>query len=403
MSSKGVPMPALDGMRVLDFTQYEAGPSCCQYLAWLGADVVKVEPPRGEPGRRTGGGDGVAQYFENYNANKRSVAVDVATETGRDLVRRLVTGFDVFVENQGPRVMEKLALDPVSLHAVNPALIYTRIKGYGLSGPYAEYRSFDMLAQAAAGLFSLTGAPDGPPMRPGGTFGDTATGAHSAMAILAAYVQRQRTGEGQVIEMSMHEVMTMFIRTTGIRGWALDGSAAPRVGNRLGGAPTDMFACTPFGPNDYVYVMVGTVRMWEALCKVIDRPELLDDPRFATGAGREEHDGLLHAEVAEWCRTKTKHEAMQLLADAGIAASAVMDTQDVFHDPHLQARGFVHEVPHPVHGTVLLLDKPFRLEKSDVPLRAAPVLGADTDSVLGSELGLDADELAALRAGGVIA
>jgi formyl-CoA transferase len=396
-------VPALDGMRVLDFTQYEAGPSCCQYLAWLGADVVKVEPPRGEPGRKVGVPDGKSQYFENYNANKRSVVVDVSTPAGVDLIHRLIPGFDVFVENQGPRVMEKLGLDPPALHALNPSLIYTRIKGYGLSGPYSEYRSFDMLAQAAAGLFSLTGAPDGPPTRPGGTFGDTATGAHSAMAILAAYVQRMRTGEGQVVELSMHEVMTMFIRTTGIRGWALDGTPSPRVGNKLGGAPTDMYPCSPFGPNDYVYVMVGTVRMWEALCKVIDRPELLDDPRFATGSGREEHEALLQAEVASWCATKTKHEAMKLLADAGIAAAAIMDTQDVFHDPHLQARGFVQEIAHPQHGTVLLLDKPFRLEKSDVPLRAAPVLGADTDAVLAAELGLGADELAALHAAGVIA
>jgi formyl-CoA transferase len=396
-------MPALDGMRVLDFTQYEAGPSCCQYLAWLGADVVKVEPPRGEPGRKTGAAGGVAQYWENYNANKRSVVVDVSSEQGRDLLRRLVTGYDVFVENQGPRVMEKLGLDPISLAAAHPSLIYARIKGYGLSGPYAEYRSFDMLAQAAAGLFSLTGEADGPPMRPGGTFGDTATGAHTAMAIIAAYVQKQRTGEGQVIEMSMHEVMTMFIRTTGIRGWDLDGEPAPRIGNRLGGAPTDMYACAPFGPNDYVFVMVGTVRMWEAMCKVLDRLDLLEDPRFATGSGRAEHEELLHEIVATWCASKTKHEAMTLLAEAGIAASAVMDTQDVFHDPHLQARGFVQEVAHPTHGTVLLLDKPFRLEKSDVPLQAAPVLGADTDSVLTAELGLAADDLAALRDAGVIA
>jgi formyl-CoA transferase len=396
-------MPALDGMRVLDFTQYEAGPSCCQYLAWLGADVVKVEPPRGEPGRQLARPGTLSQYFENYNANKRSVVVDVSSEDGRDLLRRLVAGFDVFVENQGPGVMEKLGLDPPALHEVKPALVYARIKGYGLSGPYAEYRSFDMLAQAAAGLFSLTGEADGPPTRPGGTFGDTATGAHTAMAILAAYVQQQRTGEGQVIEMSMHEVMTMFIRTTASGSWALDGEAAPRIGNALGAAPTDMYPCEPYGPNDYVYVMAGTQRMWESLCKVIDRLDLLEDERFATFGGRKEHEAVLKAEIAEWCRTKTKHEAMTLLADAGIAASAVMDTQDVFHDPHLTARGFVQQVEHPVHGSVLLLDKPFRLEKSDVPLRAAPVLGTDTDAVLSAELDLGPDDLAALRAAGVIA
>jgi formyl-CoA transferase len=396
-------MPALDGMRVLDFTQYEAGPSCCQYLAWLGADVVKVEPPGGEPGRRTGAGSGVAQYFENYNGNKRSVVVDVRTEAGRDLVQRMAKRFDVFVENQGPRVMEKLGLDPVSLQADHPELIYARIKGYGLSGPYAEYRSFDMLAQAAGGLFALTGEHDGPPTRPGGTFGDTGTGVHTAMAILAAYVQRQRTGEGQLIEMSMHEVMTMFIRTTGISGWSLDGDAAPRIGNALGGAPSDMYPCAPFGENDYVFIMVGTPKMWEALCKVMDRLDLLEDERYLHAAGRHEHTGELHGIIADWCAARTKIEAMTSLSEAGIAASAVMDTQDVFNDPHLTARGFVQHVEHPVHGTVLLLDKPFRLEKSEVPLRAAPVLGADTDDVLGAELDLSTDALAALRSEGIIA
>ena len=396
-------MPALDGMRVLDFTQYEAGPSCCQYLAWLGADVVKIEPPGGEPGRRTGRSDKVAQYFQNYNGNKRSVVVDVATEPGRELVCRLASRFDVFVENQGPGVMEKLGLAPDTLHAVHPGLIYARIKGYGLSGPYAEYRSFDMLAQAAAGLFSLTGTPDGPPTRPGGTFADTATGAHTAMAILAAYVQRQRTGESQVIEVSMHEVMTMFIRTTGVGSWDADAPAAPRIGNALGGAPTDMYACPPFGPNDFVYVMVATPRMWEALCTAIERPDLLADERFTHAAGRREHEDLLRAEIAAWCRTKTKHEAMALLAGAGVAASAVMDTHDVFQDPHLGARGFVQRVEHPVHGSVLLLDKPFRLQRSDVPLRAAPELGADTDAVLADELDLTADEITTLRTAGVIA
>ena len=396
-------MPALDGMRVLDFTQYEAGPSCCQYLAWLGADVVKVEPPGGEPGRRTGRGDGVAQYFENYNGNKRGVVVDVRTDTGRDLVRRMSAGYDVFVENQGPGVMEKLGLDPAALQADHPGLIYARIKGYGLSGPYSDYRSFDMLAQAAAGLFSLTGEPDGPPTRPGGTFGDTATGAHTALAILAAYVQRQRTGLGQVVEMSMHEVMTMFIRTTGIGGWSPAGPPAPRIGNALGGAPSDMYPCAPFGANDYVFIMVGTPKMWETLCKVIDRPDLLTDERLLHANGRQEHTAELHGIIADWCAARTKIEAMTILADAGIAASAVMDTTDVLNDPHLTARGFVQHVEHPVHGEVLLLDKPFRLEHSDVPLRAAPVLGADTDAVLGAELGLDAADLAALRAQGVIA
>ena len=164
-----------------------------------------------------------------------------------------------------------------------------------------------------------------------------------------------------------------------------------------------MYPCPPFGPNDYVYVMVGTPRMWDALCGVIERPDLLADERFATPKGRKEHEDLLRTEIAAWCRTKTKHEAMELLAGAGIAASAVMDTHDVFQDPHLRERGFVQQVEHPVHGTVLLLDKPFRLQRSDVPLRAAPELGADTDTVLSTELDLSPDDLATLRSAGVIA
>lgn len=208
-------MPALDGMRILDMTQFEAGTSCTQALAWLGADVVKLEAPEyGDPGRGVGlTHEHYSAYFCAWNANKRSVALDLRTERGRDLFMQLVPNFNVFVENYGPGVIERLNIGYEALKAVNPGLIYARIKGFGNSGPWAHFRCMDMVAQAAAGVFSVTGESDGPPMMPGTTAGDSGSGVQTAMAILAAYVQRLSTGEGQEIEVSMQEAVTYYLRT----------------------------------------------------------------------------------------------------------------------------------------------------------------------------------------------
>ena len=209
-------MPALDGMRVLDMTQYEAGTSCTQALAWFGADVVKVEAPEhGDPGRAVGRNENMeySAYFCNWNANKRSVAINLRSTEGRDLFMRLLPSFDVFVENYGPGVVERLQLDYETLKAAHPPLIYARLKGFGTSGPYSDFKSYDMIAQAAGGAFSVTGEADRPPVIPGPTTGDSGTGVQLAMSILAAYVQRLRTGEGQQIEISMQEAMTYYMRT----------------------------------------------------------------------------------------------------------------------------------------------------------------------------------------------
>jgi formyl-CoA transferase len=207
-------MPALQGMRVLDMTQYEAGTSCTQALAWLGADVVKVERPgRGDPGRGVGTGVEASEYFVTWNSNKRSVAIDLERPEGRDLLLRMLPHYDVFVENYGPGVIEKLDLDYPVMKAAHPGIIYARIKGFGTFGPYADYKCYDMVAQAAAGALSVTGLPDGPPLRPGPTTGDSGTGVQMALAITAAYVQKLRTGRGQLIELSMHDSMTYYMRT----------------------------------------------------------------------------------------------------------------------------------------------------------------------------------------------
>ena len=393
-------MPALDGLRVLDMTQYEAGTSCTQLLGWLGADVVKVEPPgRGDPGRGVARGTQASQYFLNYNSNKRSLAINLTKREGRDLLLQLVPKYDAFVENYGPGVIEKLGLGYDVMRQLNSSIIYGRIKGFGLSGPYSSYKSYDWVAQASAGTFSVTGERNGPPMRPGPTIGDTGTGILMALAITAAYVQKLRTGEGQFIEISMQEAVTMFMRTLGLQSW---GSApAGRNGSR-GGPPTDIYPCAPGGANDYLFIMVVTTRMWDTLCAAIDRPNLVNDPRFETGPARLEHGDELHAEIAKWTLKRTKQEAMRELGEAGVPCSAVLDTLDLFTDPHLCERDFIQTVEHPTVGTVKLMRSPLRMSGSEVAMTAAPLLGQHTDDILSEDLGLSGSALEQLRGSGVI-
>ena len=389
-------MSALSGMRILDLTQYEAGPSATQALAWLGADVVKVERPGvGEPGR--GGGIGTnSAYFVNWNANKRSVAIDLEQPEGRDILLRMLPGFDVFAENYGPGVAERLGLDYDAVRTVHPAVIYASVKGFGGSGPYSGYKSMDMVAQAAGGAFSITGTRDGPPMRPGPTLADSGTGVQLALAITAAYVQKLQTGVGQHIELSMQEAVTYYMRTMIANGSNWGEQATPRFGNGVG-AVMNLYACKPFGPNDYIYIMLVNKRMWETMCKGIGRPELISDPRFATGAARRENAAVLRDEIAAWAAERTKAEAMRELGEAGAPCSAVLDTRDLFHDPHLLERGFVKTVEHKSLGRVPVLGWPARLSESEVEIVASPLLGEHTDEVLAAELGLDEAELAKLR------
>jgi formyl-CoA transferase len=392
---------ALEGMRILDMTQYEAGTSCTQMLAWLGADVVKVEQPGGDPARRSfPRGTADSQYFLNYNSNKRSIVIDLRTEAGREVFLGLVPHFDVFVENYGPGVIEKLDIGYERLRVLNPAIIFARIKGYGLDGPYSQYKCFDPLAQAAAGAFSITGQEDGPPTKPGPTVADTGTGMQAALAITAAWAQRLQTGLGQHIEVSMQETMTMFMRTTGVLDWAE--RPAPRRGNRAG-APSGIYPCAPGGANDYLYMLVATTRMWDQLCVAMDRDDVLVDPRFETEALRRANSEALDAEICLWTRRHGKHEAMRILCEAGVPASATFDTMDVFNDPHLNARGFIQSVEHPAEGAVSLMGSPIRMSASRVELRPAPILGADTVSVLSDVLGLSRETIAELEGKGAVA
>jgi formyl-CoA transferase len=394
-------MPALEGMRILDMTQYEAGPSCTQSLAWMGADVVKVESPKiGDPGRWAAGRD---DYFWNWNANKRSIALDLNHPEARQVFLELLPGFDVFIENYGPGVIERLDLGYEKLRATHPPLIYAQIKGFGNSGPYANYRAYDMSAQAAAGNFSLTGDPDGPPTLPGPTIGDSGTGMQMGMAILAAYVQRLRTGEGQQIEISMQEALTYYLRTRIAFDSDWGRVPVPRKGNGVGVSPSGLYPCKPGGPNDFAYVLTVTAPHMDRLYMAIDRPDLITDERFSTEEARNENSDLLFDEISLWTQERTKREVMTILCEAGIPCSATFDTCDLYDDPHLQARGFIRTVEHPTEGEVRMLGFPTRMDGADVDWERPPGLGEHTDEVLSSELGIDDERLRSLHEAGAIA
>ena len=396
-------MPALEGMRILDMTQYEAGTSCSQALAWLGADVVKVERPGiGDPSRGNRGGDSPdSEYFINWNSNKRSITLALETEKGRDLLLRLLPRFDVFVENFGPGVIEKLNIGYEVMKALHPGIIYGRIKGFGTSGPYANYKSFDMVTQAAAGAYSVTGERDGPPLRPGPTTGDAGTGMQMALAITAAYIQMLRTGQGQLIEISMQEAMIYYMRTAISSGSTWGERAASRDGTGRSAA-INVYPCSPFGPNDYVSVMAVTPRMWQNLCEAIGREDLLTDARFEKPADRQKNMKPLIAEIAAWTKQHTKEEAMKILAEADVPVSAVFDTKELFTNPHLQERGFIHIIDHQKHGKVPLMGWAPRMSESQVQIEAAPMLGEHTDEVLRQELVLSDDQLQELHQDGII-
>jgi formyl-CoA transferase len=397
---------ALTGMRILDLTQFEAGTTCTQFLGWLGADVIKIEPPGGEQSRRNRpevpGLD--AMFFLVFNANKRSVTIDLKQPDGKDLFLHMVERADVVVENFAPGLMERLGLDWERLRATNPRIIMARIKGFGLSGPYHEYKSFDMIAQATGGVMSVTGFADREPVRCGAAIGDTGTGVHAAGAIMAAYIQRQRTGQGQLVEVAMQEVVANFVRGRYVDHYR-DGKPSMRKDNEItGGVPGGAYPCAPGGPNDYTFIYVQPMNqdMWRDFATAIGREDLLADPRYADARSRWQHRDALNAAVREWTRARTKQDVMATLGKAGVPCGATLDTGEILDDPHLNARGQVHTIEHPTRGTIRLPGCPVRLSASEAPTTPPPLAGQHTAEVLAEVLGLSGDDVARLRARGVL-
>lgn len=391
-------MSALQGMRVLDISQFESGPSSAQWLAWYGADVVRVDLPKPDGYVPTSVEDSLNQA---NNMNKRGVAIDIRSPDGLALFYRLVPRFDVVVENFAHGVAEKLKVDYATLKAFNPGLIYCSIKGFGMSGPHRDYRALDPVAQAAGGAMAVTGQPGGPPTRAGFVIADNVTGTSAATGILAAYVKKLRTGEGDFVEVSMQEAVMHAVRSTLLTRKNYPGGQIPRRGNRMT-PPTDTYPCAPGGMDDYVMIVTPNDELCKRLFDAIGRPELLADPRFSSPDARRANGDALWEEIAAWTRGRTKFEAMEFLCAHDVPASAVYNAQDMDVDPHLAERGAMVTLEHPKRGVTRIVANPVRLHGARVALKAAPVVGEDTRDVLRSELGLDDASLEALSRARVI-
>ncbi len=392
---------ALAGVKVLDLTQYEAGTSCTQALAWLGADVVKVEQQTGENGRfaSTNSGDVDSFYFVMMNSNKRGMVCDLKSERGRATILKMAEKADVLIENMSPGRIEKLGFGWDVVSKINPRLIMAQIKGFNPDGPYANYLSFDMIAQAVGGAFAITGEAGGKPLRPGPHVGDTGAGIHCLVGIIAALYQRQFTNKGQRVEVSMQDAVINFNRIC-FAGQLMFGKPVPRTGNQSSigaAAPSEIYHCKPFGENDYVMVYTSRAGNWHwlRLLSVIGREDLKDDARFSSPAARVQNAAAVDQLVGEWCKGQTKIEAMEKLQNAGVPAGAVLDTAELSNDPHLRKRGMFATVNHPKRGEVVVPGWPVHMSESKVPVKCGPLLGEHTEEVLGEWLGMSKDEIAA--------
>lgn len=399
---------ALNGVRVIDLTQFEAGPSCTETLAWLGADVIKVEPPHGEQSRGASTDQrGVdSPYFMLLNANKRCVTLNLKDEKGKQILRELIAKGDVFIENFGPGTIERMGFSYDEVKNINPRIVYAQIKGFAPDGPYANYLSFDMIAQATGGAMSVNGEAGGPPLRSGATIGDSGSGLHTALGIVAALFQRVTTGRGQRIEVVMQEVVPNLCRIS-YAAQALGGKPAIRNGNQslLGStSPSEAYPCKGGGPNDYcfIYSSRATNRHWERLLEFMGRDDLKGDPRYATPEKRYENRASVDAMLSAWTRNYDKREVMKMLGEAGVAAGAIFDTKDLAEDPHMRKRGMFVTVRHPVRGDFTMPGFPVKMSDSFVPVTCAPMLGAQNDEVYGGVLGMTRDQVAELRTSKII-
>jgi formyl-CoA transferase len=394
---------SLEGIRVVDLTNNQAGPSCGQMLAWLGADVVKVEEPeKGDVARHVlkDRADVDSLFFVSFNGNKRSLTLNLKDPCGKEVFRKLLAASDVMLENFGPGVLERLGFGYPAVREINPRLVYASIKGFGSYGPYRDYKSYEPIAQAMGGAMSVTGSADGPPTYVWPSIGDSGTGMHCVIGILAALMQRHATGLGQHVEVSMQDAVVNLIRVS-LRDHQRLGKPMERTGNQLGaGVPGTTYRCHPGGPNDYVFIFAQQ-QMWHPLLRAIGRADLIGDARYETGEARWRHKAEVDALVEAWTSARTKHEAMKILAEAGVPCGACLDTGEVLTDPHLKARDMIVEVEHPERGRYLTVGNPVKLSASPTKITPAPLLGEHRREIL-AELGYSAADIESLEASGAI-
>ena len=396
---------ALSGIRVIDMTHDQAGPSCTQVLAWLGAEVIKVEMADGKGDRarwiRRDDPDLDSFFFTLLNNNKKSTTLDLKHPKGKEVFKKLVANADVMVENRGPGAMDRLGLGYDDLVSINSRLVYASVKGFGSFGPYADYKCFEQVAQATSGAMSLTGFQDRPPAPLGANVGDSGTGMHMVIGILAALMQRTVTDRGQLVEVAMQEAVLNLTRVR-FTGTLADSEPEPRPDNLRGvreGAVGGLMPCAPGGPNDYVYLMLppDNPGMFKSAMRAMGSEELIEDPRFATAEGREERAAELSEIIEAWTRSRDKTEVMAAFGREGVPCGAVFDTREILENPHLTERGMVTEVVHPARGRHQTIGCPVRLSESPVEVSRAPLYGEHSDEVFTALAGLTDKDLQELR------
>jgi CoA:oxalate CoA-transferase len=396
-------MSALSHVRVLDLTRFLAGPFCTTMLADMGADVVKVEAPRGGDEGRYGYPpvDGVPVFFLALNRNKRGITLDLRKDEGRSILRRLLPHFDVLVENFAGGTLARWGLAPEALCQEHPRLIVASLSGFGQTGPWRERPSYDIITQAASGFMSITGFPGQPPTRGGGSLGDYVQGLFGAIAVLGALAARDRTGRGQSIDVSSQDAMfSLLDQWPSI--FAASGRLPRQVGNRhLAAVPYDAYQAR----DGWVVIAVASNKLFRQLCQAMERPELGDDPRFRGVGVRLEHGDEINGIVAAWVATRTVDEVVSILGPdgAGVPCSPVYTVDQLVDHPQLTARGMIERLAHPKLGTMVAPGVVIKMSDTPGAVRMlGPELGQHTDEVLTSLLGLSGDEIARLRAEQVV-
>jgi CoA:oxalate CoA-transferase len=393
-------MKPLDGLRVIDLTQAMAAPYCTMNLADMGADVIKVETPGvGDPVRQQGAiRDGLSWYFAAYNRNKRSITLDLRAPEGRAVLEKLIARSDVLVENYRPGILAKMGFGEARLKEIKPDLVYCNITGFGTSGPYRDRPAFDFIAQAMSGFMSVTGAPEDEPVRAGPPISDLVAGLYGALGVCAALVGRNRTGTGDTVGSSLTNGLISFLSFLAANYFA-SGTVPMRTGNDHGiASPYGLFQTS----DGEVAIAPSTEIVYGKLLEAIGAPELRNHPAFLTNALRLKNRAAINAAIEAKLRANTSAHWIAVLNAAGVPCGLVMNLAEVFGDPQVREQEMVVSVDHPGHGTVEMLGFPLKFSAHPCRVRRpAPVLGADTDAILG-EAGLTRDAIDGLRAKGVV-
>jgi crotonobetainyl-CoA:carnitine CoA-transferase CaiB-like acyl-CoA transferase len=392
----------LAGLVVIDFGQIFQGPYASLLLAKGGADVIKIEPLHGEPlRRRAAPGKSATLPFAMLNQNKRAVTLNLKHPRGRELLFEMVTRADVLLENFSPGTMDDLGIGWSVLHEINPRLIYATGTGFGISGPDRDNLAMDLTIQAASGIMSVTGAPDGPPMKAGPTLVDFMGGIHLYAAVLTALYERDRSGEGRLVEVAMQETVYSSLAAS-FEYYHRTGQPPPRTGNRQAGLSSTPYNVYPTA-DGHVAIHIVTEGHWKNLLTAMGREELVDDPRFATNADRVLHMDETDALVTEWTQTLPKMEVFARTKALRIPCAPVRTAPEVMHDPHMHERGMLEWIDHPELGSIVVPTTPLRLHGlGKAPAGPSPRIGQHNAEIYGGWLGLSEGEIAGLKDEGVI-